>query len=102
MDTDPMATRPETQAALSSPHYVAAFNAIMSGAADVLTEPQRAAVEDARRLTGVRAPALPLAIASAGPMGPGGLPGDGRTPGQPVTPPAGIPGTLVQDGTPEG
>jgi hypothetical protein len=97
-----MATRPETQAALSSPHYVAAFNAIMSGAADTLTEPQRAAVEDARRLTGVQAPALPLAVTTPGPMGPGGLPGDGRSAGTPVTPPPGIPGTLVEDGTPEG
>jgi len=97
-----MAARPETQAALSSPHYVAAFNAIMSGAADTLTEPQRASVEDARRLTGVAAPALPLAITSAVQSGPGGLPGDRRAAGHPVTPPLGAPGTLVEDGTPEG
>lgn len=59
---DPLAQRPETRAALSSPAYRAAFDACMSGAADALPIEQTDALRLAQRLTGTAPPGLPMPI----------------------------------------
>lgn len=61
---DPMAEREDTRAALGDAVYVAAYDALMSGAPEsVLTDAERAAVRHARQMVGItEGPGLPAPI----------------------------------------